>query len=48
MGSFLQFLVPRAKEKELRAFLLDLDAHKEELHVTDTQISLTSLEEVRN
>lgn len=40
------FLVPRAREPELPAFLRQLDASRGELGVTDVQIGLASLEEV--
>jgi len=42
----LQFRIPRSAEATLPGFLKELEAKKEELGITDIQISLTSLEEV--
>jgi hypothetical protein len=44
--AYITFLVPKAQEAALPAFLATLDARRQELGVTDLQISLTSLEEV--
>ncbi len=45
--AYTSFLVSREREGELMSFLKRLEADKEELHITDLQLSLTSLEEVR-
>jgi ABC-type multidrug transport system ATPase subunit len=45
-GAYLVFLIPKSAENELPAFLRQLDDRKQELGVSDIQISLTSLEEV--
>jgi ABC-type multidrug transport system ATPase subunit len=45
-GAYLVFLVPKSAENELPGFLRQLEERKNELGVTDIQISLTSLEEV--
>jgi len=45
-GAYLVFLVPKSAENELPGFLQQLEERKDELGVSDIQISLTSLEEV--
>jgi len=45
-GAYLIFLVPKSVENELPGFLRQLEERKNELGVSDIQISLTSLEEV--
>lgn len=44
--AWMQYLVPKDREEKLRPFLAALEARRQELGVTDVQISLTSLEEV--
>ncbi|KAL4859820.1 ABC transporter A family member 2 [Chlorella vulgaris] len=44
--AYITFLVPKAGEHALPAFLHTLDARRQQLGVTDVQIGLTSLEEV--
>jgi len=44
--AYITYLIPRSHEKELPKFLARLEASKEELHITDIQLSLTTLEEV--
>eukprot|EP00475_Leptophrys_vorax_P029658 TRINITY_DN4376_c0_g2_i5.p1 TRINITY_DN4376_c0_g2~~TRINITY_DN4376_c0_g2_i5.p1 ORF type:complete len:983 (+),score=58.52 TRINITY_DN4376_c0_g2_i5:142-3090(+) len=43
---YIKFLVPREKEAELTAFFKDLNDRRVELGVADTQLSLSTLEEV--
>lgn len=45
-GAYVVFRVPKDKERMLSAFLNKLEYKKQELGITDVQISLTSLEEV--
>lgn len=45
-GAYLVFLVPKSAENELPSVLRQLEERKDELGVSDIQISLTSLEEV--
>jgi len=42
----LHYLVPREHEARLGALLVELEEHREEIGVSDVQLSLTSLEEV--
>jgi len=44
--AYVQFLVPKSKEKDLPDFLKLLKENSEELGVTDLHVALTSLEEV--
>lgn len=43
---YIRFLVPRDRESQLTAFFADLSARGKELGVADTQLSLSTLEEV--
>lgn len=45
-GGYLQFQISKELEAQLPSVLKELDVRKSELGITDTQISLTSLEEV--
>ncbi|PSC73682.1 ABC transporter A family member 2 [Micractinium conductrix] len=44
--AYITFLVPKAREPQLPAFLQQLDDKRQQLGITDVQICLTSLEEV--
>ncbi|GBG75807.1 hypothetical protein CBR_g21052 [Chara braunii] len=44
--AYVSFLIPRSKEGQLSKFFATLRDRKKELGITDTQLSLTTLEEV--
>jgi ABC-type multidrug transport system ATPase subunit len=44
--NFCEFYIPRPVLPKLPAFFTELELHQEKLHVTDIQLSMTTLEEV--
>ncbi|BBN17980.1 ABC-2 type transport system permease protein [Marchantia polymorpha subsp. ruderalis] len=44
--AYITFVIPREKDRELTDFFNLLEEEKERLHISDVQISLTTLEEV--
>lgn len=44
--AYITYLIPRDCEERLPKFLADLESSRERMHITDIQLSLTTLEEV--
>jgi len=44
--AYMTYLIPRSCENQLPKFLATLESSREQLHITDIQLSLTTLEEV--